>query len=387
MEQFHEISSNLNQKISIYTEKLIIIGLDHISPFENYLNDHPKLKKHLTLLVASIALLLDNMLYMAIVPIANTLLEEEGGAKLASNGKYAILFASKALVQLLVNPFSGTLIDTIGYTKPLMLGLMILFTTTTCLSFIRNFTLLVLIRGLQGVGSALADTSAFGLIVDRYQDADIRRRCLGIANACISFGSLISPPFVGFMASISTWLAFTFFSLLSMVNIILLLLHINMASGSNGNGGPVDRSESADSLERALNDVANSGVSHDIDILNDSTGNSRSKNKSRRESLCAAPEVKGTPFIDLIKDPYILVVAGALMIANFPLAFIEPMIGKYMKDRFQSSEDVIGVVWLPSWVPHLLGVFITVVASEKYKHFQWFYGALGMVIVGISGPM
>ena len=228
MEQFHEISSNLNQKISIYTEKLIIIGLDHISPFENYLNDHPKLKKHLTLLVASIALLLDNMLYMAIVPIANTLLEEEGGAKLASNGKYAILFASKALVQLLVNPFSGTLIDTIGYTKPLMLGLMILFTTTTCLSFIRNFTLLVLIRGLQGVGSALADTSAFGLIVDRYQDADIRRRCLGIANACISFGSLISPPFVGFMASISTWLAFTFFSLLSMVNIILLLLHINM---------------------------------------------------------------------------------------------------------------------------------------------------------------
>lgn len=386
MEIFNQYSTELNNYVSIWMEKCISVGLTLIGPFEPLVNERPLLKKHLTLLVSSIALLLDNMLYMSIVPIANTLLNDQGGSHLVGNWRYAILFASKAIVQLIVNPFSGTLIDTIGYTKPLMLGLIILFLTTTGFSIVRNFTLLVLIRGLQGVGSALADTSAFGLIVDRYQDLDTRRRCLGIANACISFGSLISPPFVGFLSAISTFFAFTVFSCLCLVNIILLLLQISQTNQKTGSS--FHQSESADSLERALNDISTSQPDPNFDLTSDTP----SKPKTRpalvkRDSMMAAPDVKGTPFTDLMKDSYILVVAGALTIANFPLAFIEPMIGKYMKDTFQSNDDVIGLVWLPSWIPHLLGVAITVVASERYKHYQWFYGGLGMVIVGISGPM
>ena len=98
-----------------------------------------------------------------------------------------------------------------------MFGLLILLITTLCFAFLSNFYLLVLIRCLQGVGSAFADTSAFGLIVDHYHDEDKRRRCLGIANACISFGSLIAPPFVGSLTNIGgQFLPFTAFA--AMIN-------------------------------------------------------------------------------------------------------------------------------------------------------------------------
>ena len=120
-----------------------------------------------------------------------------------------------------------------------------------------------------------------------------------------------------------------------------------------------------DSLEKALQDQA--------------SANTNNNNNTQ--------DIKGTPITTLLKDPHILCVAGALTIANFPLAFIEPMIGKYMRETFGSSEATIGMVWLPSWLPHLAGVMLTVILAERFKQFQWFYGAVGMVIIGLSGPI
>merc|ERR1740128_1439742 len=41
-----------------------------------------------------------------------------------------VLFASKAIVQLMINPFSGTIIDRVGYEMPMMIGLTIMFLST-----------------------------------------------------------------------------------------------------------------------------------------------------------------------------------------------------------------------------------------------------------------
>ena len=68
------------------------------------------------------------------------------------------LFASKAAVQIIVNPFSGAVIDRIGYDWPMMFGLTIMFFSTLLFAVGNTYNMLFFARALQGVGSAFADT-------------------------------------------------------------------------------------------------------------------------------------------------------------------------------------------------------------------------------------
>ncbi|CAF4066928.1 unnamed protein product [Rotaria magnacalcarata] len=183
----------------------------------------PKRQRRLIMVIVCVALLLDNMLYMVIVPIIPDYLQSIGAwtssksnvsKSVAINDKSSkvinnddddnsedvavgTLFGSKAMIQLLINPFSGALIDRIGYDIPMCIGLCVIFLSTTTFAFGRSYGVLFLARSLQGVGSAFADTSGLAMIADRYTDEAGRTRQLGIALAFISFGSLVAPPFGG----------------------------------------------------------------------------------------------------------------------------------------------------------------------------------------------
>lgn len=183
----------------------------------------PSMQRKLILVIVSIALLLDNMLYMVIVPIIPDYLryigawgEEDQAEYFATHMANAtapsaphprdhhgqdsatgVLFASKAIVQLMVNPFSGALIDRIGYDVPMMIGLIIMFLSTSLFACGRSYTTLFFARSLQGVGSAFADTAGLAMIADRFTEEGERSKALGIALAFISFGCLVAPPFGG----------------------------------------------------------------------------------------------------------------------------------------------------------------------------------------------
>ncbi|KAJ8418229.1 hypothetical protein AAFF_G00139380 [Aldrovandia affinis] len=92
----------------------------------------------------------------------------------------------------------------------------------------------------------------------------------------------------------------------------------------------------------------------------------------------------GTPIYKLMIDPYIAVVAGALTTCNIPLAFLEPTISNWMETTMDATQWQVGLAWLPSFFPHVLGVYITVKLAAQYPHLQWFYGATGMIIIGAS---
>lgn len=144
--------------------------------------NEPTLQKRLVLVIVSTALLLDNMLYMVIVPIIPDYLRDVGAYDVSyedseevhPNGtKYTkrdtvyegedealgYLFASKALVQIFINPMSGTLIDRIGYEWPMMFGLTVMFFSTSIFAAGSSYGVLFAARSLQGLGSAFADTS------------------------------------------------------------------------------------------------------------------------------------------------------------------------------------------------------------------------------------
>ncbi|XP_065312650.1 synaptic vesicular amine transporter-like isoform X3 [Gordionus sp. m RMFG-2023] len=87
------------------------------------------------------------------------------------NVKVGIMFASKAVVQLITNPFVGSLTQRIGYEFPMFCGFLIMFLSTLRMS----------------------------MIADYYPDNKERGSAMGIALSGLALGVLIGPPFGGFM--------------------------------------------------------------------------------------------------------------------------------------------------------------------------------------------
>ncbi|KAL8580410.1 hypothetical protein ACOMHN_020887 [Nucella lapillus] len=339
----------------------------------------PKVQQHLVLVIVSIALLLDNMLYMVIVPIipifltslreANmeskeTMPNMESQGRMANShnitvtsawydntssgigsdtvrtyqedGAIGLLFASKAIVQLCVSPVTGTLIDRIGYSVPMMIGLSVMFITTTVFAFGESYVIMFLARSLQGIGSAFADTSGLAMIADRFTEEAERTKALGIALAFISFGCLFAPPFGGILYEFAgKTLPFLILSATCLIDGLLLFIVRKPGLGNVPGSVP---------------------------------GKKRPK---------------GTPIYRLLMDPYIAVCAGTLAMSNVSLAFLEPTISLWMKTHMDANEWEMGFIWLPAFLPHIAGVYLTVTLAKKYAHYQWLMAAMGLAMEGL----
>lgn len=315
------------------------------------------MQRRLILVIVSIALLLDNMLYMVIVPIIPDYLRYVGGfddgtpAPLlidnitgkpipmkhdhhGQDSATGVLFASKAIVQLMVNPFSGALIDRIGYDLPMMIGLIVMFLSTAVFACGRSYSVLFFARSLQGAGSAFADTSGLAMIADRFTEENERSQALGIALAFISFGCLVAPPFGGALYQFAgKEVPFLILALVCLIDGLMLLLVM----------------------------------------------------KPFKESLQMSKEVQQQtiPIWKLLIDPYIAVCAGALTMSNVALAFLEPTISLWMEDNLTTDNWKIGMVWLPAFFPHVIGVVITVKMAKKYPQHQWLMAAGGLALEGM----
>lgn len=317
----------------------------------------PRAQRKLILVIVSIALLLDNMLYMVIVPIIPDYLryigayaDEDPPLPLPGNQTIppgtvvkhqhhgqdqatGVLFASKAIVQLMVNPFSGALIDRIGYDIPMMIGLTIMFLSTAVFACGRSYSLLFFARSLQGVGSAFADTSGLAMIADRFTEENERSKALGIALAFISFGCLVAPPFGGALYQFAgKEVPFLILAFVSLMDGFMLLLVMKP-------------------LKEQIKD-------------------------SQREK---PPSI---PIWRLFIDPYIAVCSGALMMSNVALAFLEPTISLWMEDNLTTDNWKIGMIWLPAFFPHVFGVILTVKMAKKYPNYQWIMAAGGLALEG-----
>ena len=324
--------------------------------------EEPKSQRSIILVIVCVALLLDNMLYMVIVPIIPDYLRDIGawtthieGANIVyqnmSNKMIAtriggmivyenedtavgMLFASKAFVQLFINPFSGAIIDRIGYDIPMMIGLTVMFFSTAVFACGKSYGILFLARSLQGVGSAFADTSGLAMIADRFTEEKERQKALGYALAFISFGSLVAPPFGGTLYQLAgKEVPFIILSLVCLADGFLLLFVMQ----------PIKQ--------------------------------------QMREAGVKKPE--GTPIHVLLKDKYIACCAGALVMANVSLAFLEPTISLWMQDTMHVEEWQMGLIWLPAFFPHVLGVYTTVKLADKYPRYQWLIAAIGLALEGL----
>ncbi|XP_026947830.1 chromaffin granule amine transporter isoform X2 [Sagmatias obliquidens] len=106
-----------------------------------------------------------------------------------------LLFASKALMQLLVNPFVGPLTNRIGYHIPMFAGFVIMFISTVMFAFSGTYTLLFVARTLQGIGSSFSSVAGLGMLASVYTDDCERGQAMGIALGGLALGVLVGAPF------------------------------------------------------------------------------------------------------------------------------------------------------------------------------------------------
>uniref|UniRef100_A0A3B5M6C1 Major facilitator superfamily (MFS) profile domain-containing protein n=1 Tax=Xiphophorus couchianus TaxID=32473 RepID=A0A3B5M6C1_9TELE len=111
------------------------------------------------------------------------------------NVRVGLLFASKALVQLLVNPFVGPLTNRIGYHIPMFAGFIIMFVSTIMFAFSGTYVLLFFARSLQGIGSSFSSVAGLGMLASVYTDDDERGMAMGVALGGLAMGVLIGAPF------------------------------------------------------------------------------------------------------------------------------------------------------------------------------------------------
>lgn len=91
----------------------------------------------------------------------------------------------------------------------------------------------------------------------------------------------------------------------------------------------------------------------------------------------------------MIKSRYLMsfisVCSGALIMANVSLAFLEPTITKWMKDSMPDvPEWQLGMIWLPAFFPHVVGVYVTVKVLKRWPGSTWIVAIVGLAMEGIS---
>uniref|UniRef100_A0A8R1E0R6 MFS domain-containing protein n=2 Tax=Caenorhabditis japonica TaxID=281687 RepID=A0A8R1E0R6_CAEJA len=254
--------------------------------------------------------------------------ENERHKLLASeNVHVGLMFGSKALVQLLVNPWIGPLTNKIGYTLPMFGGFIIMFSSTILFAFGDSYLSLWLARALQGVGSACTSTSGMGMLAQAYPDDLERGSAMGIALGGLALGVLVGPPYGGLLYQWSgKELPFVLLALLALFDGTLQFMVLQPK---------IDRGE---------------------------------------------PE--GSTIKQLAKDPYIIVAAGAITVGNLGIAMLEPSLPLWMMESWGASSLERGAAFLPASISYLVGT--NIFGPLAHRMGRWLSSFIGLVIIGFS---
>ncbi|KAM5171845.1 LOW QUALITY PROTEIN: chromaffin granule amine transporter-like [Mantella aurantiaca] len=261
-------------------------------------------------------------------PLQNVTCSKEKGLLKDENVQVGLLFASKAILQLLVNPLVGLITNRVGYDTPLFCGFVILFLSTIMFAFSSTYTLLFLARSLQGVGSAFSTVAGLGMLANVYTDDYERGKAMGIALGGLALGVLTGAPFGSVMYEfVGKSSPFLVLAVLALLDGALQLFFLKPSKFSPGSIAP-------------------------------------------------------TSYLTLLRDPYILVAAGSLCIANMAIGVMEPTLPIWMMETMCSPSWQLGLAFLPASISYLLCTNLFGTLSHKMG--RWLCTLVGMVVAGVS---
>ncbi|CAN8023925.1 hypothetical protein HPB47_013081 [Ixodes persulcatus] len=242
------------------------------------------------------------------------------------NVEVGVMFASKPVVQALVNPVVGPLTNRIGYTVPMFAGFVIMFVSTLVFAAGSSYGTLFLARTMQGVGSACTSVAGMGMLAEKYPDDRERGNAMAIAMGGLALGVMIGPPFGGAM-----------YEFVSKSAPFLVLAAVTLLDG----------------LLQLV--VLQPKVRRDI--------------------------VQGASLKSLAQDPYILAAAGAITFANMGIAVLEPSLPLWLMDTMEAPRWQQGAVFLPASISYLVGT--NLFGPMGHRLGRWLSSMMGLFIIGI----
>ena len=251
-----------------------------------------------------------------------------------------LLFASKAIFQVILVPVAGTVIDRFMYELPLLFGVCMQLIATIVYCVHDSYWFMFCARSVQGIGSAFTDPAAVGLVTEFYPGDAERVTIICVLTAFISSSNVLGPLFGGFLDEyVSSWMPFGVLAVGLFIEMLLILVIIY----------PV-RKQRADELKNNLNTT----------------------------------NLEATPIYKLIIDPYVLLCCGGMFISMITLVALESTIGIWMRIKFHSSETEIGFVLAPSFISFLIAIFLTMFMSKKYPSKQWLLATVCLAVEGVT---
>ncbi|XP_074644038.1 synaptic vesicular amine transporter-like [Tubulanus polymorphus] len=239
------------------------------------------------------------------------------------NSKVGWLLSSKAIVQLFIYPLVGVVCCRIGYVIPLYLGSFVMFLSSLVFAFCESYALLFLARSIHGLGTSCYQVAGLGMIAAVYPKDRERSRAMGIALGGQGFGILIGYPLGGSLyAFVGKMVPFLITAVIvAFTGVLILIIY--------------------------------------------------------KPTLNLEPRIVGTPLHVILRDPYILLVAGLLMIPEMAIAILEPTLPIWLADYLHVEEWQIGLVFLPDSIGQLIASNVFGIAS--YRIGRWICGLTSLL--------
>ncbi|XP_029292953.1 synaptic vesicular amine transporter-like [Cottoperca gobio] len=245
------------------------------------------------------------------------------------NIKVGLLLASKSIVQLIINPFIGQLTNRIGYHIPMCAGFCIIIFASTLFAFSSSYFLLLLARSVQGVGGSCLSVTGMTVLADVYKDDEERGRAIGISFSGLALGLIAGAPFGSLM-----------YQFVGKMAPFLVLAVIAVLGGG---------------LHALI----------------------------FKPWLMRTEMEKGTSLLTLLKDPYILIAAGAICFTTLVIATVETALPIWMMKTMCASKWQLGTVFLPDSISYLIASHIFGRLSQKHSA-SWLCACIGMILTGVT---
>lgn len=91
---------------------------------------------------------------------------------------------------------------------------------------------------------------------------------------------------------------------------------------------------------------------------------------------------EGASLLTLIKDPYILVAAGAITFANAGIGILEPALPLWMMDTMNSQNWEQGAAFLPASISYLIGT--NIFGPLGHRMGRWLASMIGLIAIGFA---
>lgn len=313
------------------------------------------------------SLFVDSLLLTLPISFLPRLLQDYG----YTSQQIGILFGSKAIMQVLVNPLCGVLTNRFGPRLPLLIGSFMVAASTFLFAVtpLRYYYLMCVARGLQGVGSSAAFTAGMSLLSLIYPTDETRAEAMGNSMAGIGLAVLLGPPLGGVLAAAGgPSVPFFVVGGITACQFVLLVWAFQQqrrAQQAKHANATFDTTHSSINVRPLLQ------TNFDPTTCEPTPTSSRSNSVIDRPpppssqvdesptdaeaNVAALALPTGLSIFRPLIDPYVLACVFILAIGNGSVAMLEYLLPLYLSNRWTDITTLeMGFVFLPSTLSYLI---------------------------------